>query len=468
MEKNLYDEMVHNVDEIDAEMDLASMKVFLFGHCNATLELIDLLESKGIKSTAILDNSKEKQGLEYKGAVVVWPDQIVEMTWASTGVKRSKTGTVGGVKHNREVADANGKKSIVLITSRFYAAMLAQLRELGYEGQVRKVIDYNTYAEYSLLEDTIARMKVRERYGNELLNALSRKYEGRFKLFCPFNALGDIYFMMSYWPAFAGKRGIKDAVFCVTGRVLADVIHLFGDEEQYPVEIYKQKDLDAMIQSVIYTQDTNCFIAHQDRPYVVNLNSALYIKKIPLEQIYCCGVYGLPMDTEAAKPLYPADGVKRAINLSMPVNDRTDIDGKNDVDGVDVESIPQGKAVIFSPYAKSVTAIDSKVWEGAVGYYNGAGYKCYTNVVGDEKPLDGTKPISPKISEMRSVVEQAGTFIGIRSGLCDILRETNAKKIALYPDYNYCDTKWKSIEMYWIDQFEYNLLATEAIAWEKL
>ena len=209
MEKNLYDEMVHNVDEIDAEMDLASMKVFLFGHCNATLELIDLLESKGIKSTAILDNSKEKQGLEYKGAVVVWPDQILEMTWASTGVKRSKTGTVGGVKHNREVADANGKKSIVLITSRFYAAMLAQLRELGYEGQVRKVIDYNTYAEYSLLEDTIARMKVRERYGNELLNALSRKYEGRFKVFCPFNALGDIYFMMSYWLAFAGKRGSR-------------------------------------------------------------------------------------------------------------------------------------------------------------------------------------------------------------------------------------------------------------------
>lgn len=123
---------------------------------------------------------------------------------------------------------------------------------------------------------------------------------------------------------------------------------------------------------------------------------------------------------------------------------------------------------IFSPYAKSVTAIDPKVWEEAVNYYTGAGYKCYTNAIGDEKPLDGTDAISPSLLEIRSVVERAGTFVGIRSGLCDILREANAKKIALYPDYNYCDTKWKSIEMYTIEKFDYNLLATEAIEWAKL
>ena len=134
----------------------------------------------------------------------------------------------------------------------------------------------------------------------------------------------------------------------------------------------------------------------------------------------------------------------------------------------DIATIPKGKAVVFSPYAKSVTAIDPKVWDDAVAYYSGAGYKCYTNVIGDEKPLEGTEVISSSLLEIRSVVERAGTFIGIRSGLCDILREANAKKIALYPDYNYCDTKWKAIEMYYIDKFAYNLLATEVIEWEKL
>jgi len=418
MEKKLYDEMAENVNKVDAEICLSEKKIFLFGHCNATLELIDLLESKGLKTTAILDNSNVKQGQEYKGAVVIYPRQI---------------GKIAG--------EDPVKDSVVLITSRFYAAMLQQLRELGYEGSVRKVIDYNTYAEYSLSDDTISRMKARERHGAELLRALSKKYDQHFKVFCPFNALGDIYFMISYWPAFAKKRDIDKVVFCVPNPGLADVIHMFGD---YSVEVYGQKELDAMIQSAIYTQDENCFIAHQDRPYVVNLSKALYVKRIPLEQIYCCGVYGLPVGTVPAKPKANKHIYK------------------------DIASIPEGKAVILSPYAKSVTAIDHKVWEKAVNYYTGAGYKCYTNVIGDEKPLDGTEAISPSLLEIQSVVERAGTFVGIRSGLCDILREANAKKIALYPDYNYCDTKWKSIEMYNIEQFEYNLLATEVIEWAKL
>lgn len=418
MEKKLYEEMVTNLAEINRTSDLSIKKIFLFGHCNATLELIDFLESKGLKATAILDNSDVKQGQVYKGAVVVYPAKI------------------------NELAGDNPKDdSIVLITSRFYASMLKQLRELGYEGPVRKLIDYNTYAEYSLSEDTIARMTAREKHGEELLNSLSAKYPGYFKTFCPFNALGDIYFMMSYWGAFAKSRNIGYAVFGVSNSVLIDVIHMFGD---YPVEIYEQKELDAMIQAVLHTHDENSYIAHQDRPYVINLQKALYIKKIPLETIYCCGVYGLPQGTKPNKP-----------RENLPVY-------KN------IDEITQGKSVIISPYAKSVTAIPTDVWGKCADYYKSRGYMCFTNVVGDEKPLEGTIAISPSIMEMKSVVERAGTFVGIRSGLCDILREANAKKIALYPDYNYCDTKWKAIEMYWLNEFDHNLLATEEIRWETL
>lgn len=418
MEKKLYEEMITSLNEVGKTIKLTDKRIFLFGHCNATFELIDLLQSKSLKVSAILDNSEAKQGKEYKGAIVVYPGHI------------------------NELSGKNPKDdSIVLITSRFYASMLTQLRELGYDGPVRKLIDYNTYAEYSLSDDTIARMTAREKHGEELLNALSEEYPNYFKTFCPFNALGDIYFMMSYWEAFAKSRNIDEVVFCVSSPVLVDVIHMFGD---YYVEVYEQKELDAMIQAALYTHDENSFIAHQDRPYVVNLSKALYIKKIPLEQIYCCGVYGLPKNT---KPMLPC------ANSEVYKN---------------IDSIPEGKSVIFSPYAKSVTALDPKVWEDAVNYYSGIGYKCYTNVVGDEKPLAGTESISPSLLELRSVVEKAGTFIGIRSGLCDVIREAKAKKIALYPDYNYCDTKWKAIEMYWIDQFDYNLLATEEIKWETL
>ena len=418
MENKLHEEMVTNFNEISSTIDLSKKRIFLFGHCNATFEVVNFLETKGITPFAILDNSDTKQGQRYKDISVIYPNQIFNYA--------------GG----NPVQD-----SIVLIMSRFYASMHKQLRNLGYTGPIRKLIDYNTYAEYSLSGDTIARMTAREKRGEVLLSELSDKYPCYFKTFLPFKALGDVYFALSYWPAFAKKRNIHNAVFCVSGKALADVIHIFGD---YHVEVYEQKELDAMIQATLYTHDENSYIAHQDRPYVINLHEALYIKKIPLEQIYCCGVYGLPKDTVAAKP-----SANRLIYR-------------------DLEVIPNGTSVIFSPYAKSVIPIDSEVWEAAVNYYTSVGYKCYTNVVGDEVPLEGTEAISPSLLELRSVVERAGTFVGIRSGLCDVIREAKAKKIALYPDYNYCDTKWKVIEMYWIDQFDYNLLVTEEIKWETL
>ena len=85
-------------------------------------------------------------------------------------------------------------------------------------------------------------------------------------------------------------------------------------------------------------------------------------------------------------------------------------------------------------------------------------------MTGDEKPLNETAPISPDILEMKSAVEKADVFIGIRSGLCDIIRTANTQKIALYPDYYYCDTQWKAIEMYSIDGFK-NIEVNKGFQW---
>ena len=114
-----------------------------------------------------------------------------------------------------------------------------------------------------------------------------------------------------------------------------------------------------------------------------------------------------------------------------------------------------------------MTALNLKVWKQIIEGYLSKGYICYTNVAGEEKPLPGTYAISPNISEMQSVVERAGLFIGIRSGLCDVIREASCEKIALYPDYQYCDTKWKAIDMYWLDGWE-NIVVGEEFQWNKI
>lgn len=395
MDKLHYEEMKSNLEKLIEGNIIQGRTVYLFGHCNATEELADLLLESGFKITAILDNNIDKHGNLYRGIRITPPEEIL----------------------------SEKENAIVCIVARAYAAMAAQLRNMSYSGPICKLVDYNSYADYSLEENTIQRMNGRRQRGSTILESFHMKYPDCFHIFCPFSALGDIYIMMSYLPSFMKKRGIEKCVVGVIGNGCAKVVRLFGS---YPVEVFSQKEMDETIQAVLYERDKNAFIPHQDRPYVVNLSKALYFKPITLEQMYCCGVFGLSRDTRPCLPVCFSEYAK-------------------------LETIPEGKAVILSPYAKSVTALPACVWEQIVVYYMSKGYQCFTNVSGDERPLPETTAISPSIAEMKSVVERAGTFVGIRSGLCDVIRDVNAKKVALYPDYHYSDTPWKAIDIYSLD-----------------
>lgn len=412
MDRLHYEEMATNFNKLIKERLIQDKKVFLFGHCNATEDLVELMLNRGITVTAILDNNKEKQGKSYRGISIKEPSEILKENEADV---------------------------IVCIVARAYAAMAAQLDYLGYKGIICRLANYNSYAEYSLSRDTISRMNNRRRHGSVLFAQLKKKYPNTFFLFCPFSALGDIYIMMSYLPYYLKTRDIERCVVCVIGNACAQVVRLFGD---YLVDTFSQENLDEIIQAALYERAKNIFIPHQDRPYVVKLYKALYDRKISLEQMYCCGVFGLPKDTQPFEASVFSEYAK-------------------------LEMIREGRAVIFSPYAKSITTFADSFWDKVVTYWLDQGYQCFTNVAGDEKPLRGTFAISPKISEIKSVVERAGTFVGIRSGLCDVIRKASARKIAFYPDYNYSDTKWKAIDVYALEGWG-NIEIMEECDWGKI
>lgn len=413
MDKLHYEEMVCCLDKLIQTETIQNKKIFLFGHCNATEKLADLLLDRGFPIAGILDNNKAKHGKYYRKVRIVPPHTIQNECFQ--------------------------EDMLVCIAARAYAAMADQLRRMGYLGQVEKLVDYNSYAEYSLSLGTITRKHQRAERGKASLWKLKRRYPGCFMILCPFSALGDIYLTMSYLPYYMEKRKISKCVIAVIGNACSQVVQLFG---AYPVENFEQKDMDETIQAALYLREPDVFIPHQDRPYVINLSKALYIKKIPLDIIYRCGIFGLPAQTKPCAPLY-----------MQPYSGN--------------EEIKAGKTVILSPYAKSVTSLNLELWEQIVADYQARGYDCYTNVAGDEKPLPGTLPISPSILQMQSAVEQAGIFIGIRSGLCDVIREASCQKIALYPDYQYSDTRWKAIDMYRLEGWE-NIMVGEELKWRRL
>jgi hypothetical protein len=116
--------------------------------------------------------------------------------------------------------------------------------------------------------------------------------------------------------------------------------------------------------------------------------------------------------------------------------------------------IPKGKSVILSPYAKSVIELPAVFWEKIAADYSAEGFTIYTNVANNEQPVKGTIPLNIPISQMPAAVEFAGTFIGIRSGLCDVLYTADCRRIVVYPDCYYSTTPFKIAEFFALPGWE--------------
>lgn len=399
MDQLHYKEMKQNLDRLLAADALSGKTIYIFGRCNASEELADLLMSKGYRIDAILDNSEVKQGRSYKGIPIVPPKIILERD----------------MEH-----------MLIFIVSRAYEAMARQLNQMGYSGRLEKLVDYNTFAEYSLSPETIARKQERVMRGVRTLEHIRNKYHGSFYIICPFSALGDVYYAMAYLPGYIEKNRIGNYTVITVGNACSEIAAMFGCTNR---EILNQKDMDELVQAVLFTRARDAFIAHHDRPYTNLLMRALYVKMIPFEIMYRCGVFGLEKSSVPSRPV-----VLQSFS--------------------GYGSMKKGKSVILSPHAKSVAGIDIQVWKQIIYHYQQKEFEIYTNVAGDEKALPGTKPLRVSLLELMSAVEWAGTFIGVRSGLCDVIKEAHCRKVVLFPDCYYSDTRWKVADFFNLDGWE--------------
>ncbi len=222
------------------------------------------------------------------------------------------------------------------------------------------------------------------------------------------------------------KKHIRDYVAITVGRSCSDIAAMFGCTDR---EVLSQNDMDELVQAVLFTRAKDAFIAHHDRPYVNLLMRALKVKLIPFEILYRCGVFGLEKNFVPCQPTVLQH-----------------FSGYN--------SMEKGESVIISPYAKSVAGIGSQVWRKIISHFQQKGTQVYTNVSGDEEPLQGTFPLRVGLMELQSAVEWAGTFIGVRSGLCDVIKEAHCRKIVLFPDCYYSDTRWKVADFFYLEGWE--------------
>lgn len=380
------------IDDLRRSGRLRDVEIYAFGHTAATEEIRTQLGRYDLALTGILDNNRAKQGGSLHGVPVISPNAVADISVSS----------------------------VVLIASRFHSEMRRQLEDLGYAGEIIRV--------GSLSIGTASGSDIR---GARRLDQLRTAHPDRHLVVCPFGALGDVYWALAYFPAFAAARHLPPAVVVVVGEGCRQVARLFGHEE---VHSLAQIDMDDLVAAAVANGAQDITIAHHDRPYGAGAPvRSLDERLVAFTDLYRDLVYKLPA---TARPAAPGR------------------DGPAQADPSWATEIPRGRGVLIAPYAKSVLPVPWSFWEHTAERHVSQGDVVATLVHSDEDPIPGTLALEVPIPELLDAVEHAGTFIGLRSGLCDVVHTARARKVHVFPDAYYSTTPYKVADFFALPGWE--------------
>lgn len=111
---------------------------------------------------------------------------------------------------------------------------------------------------------------------------------------------------------------------------------------------------------------------------------------------------------------------------------------KADIDNVKFKYFGQNrKSVIISPYAFTIGNINLDFFEKIAYFFLELGYDVYTNVVGSQSVIVGTSELRCGLDEIIYYADNSDFFIGMRSGIMDLIISCKCCIIAFFADYKY-------------------------------
>lgn len=353
-------------------------RYLLFGVMKTTKEIRNRLT--GYNIVGFVDNNPELAGTTVEGLFVCTPQEI-KNRW--------------------------GEDIKIIISSRYTFDMAKQLMGLGFD------LDYNIRIAYAAYRNNLAKsfgineVDKKIKRGQELYDRIRKDYKDETIIHLPYTGTGDAFFLGLYFSDIKKLHGIDHYIILSASSVCDRVLQLFG-ETAVIVNRSESEDLIAYTRLKGFRQ-TNYIVMNDciDQDIVIRLR----------------GWKGLDFHSLFRKVVYKVDQISDGSNVKRVPSD--DIFEKN--------SLRKGKTVLISPYATTVESLSQQTWQRMVDTLKNKGFDVCTNVAGKEEPILGSIPLNIPFDQVIDFVEQAGFFIGIRSGLCDILAFAKARKVIFYP-----------------------------------
>jgi len=362
--------------------------IVLFGASIASKEVKTCLAERGIVPDAVIDNDDRRVGRECLGLIVQKPEAVLQPFKANA--------------------------AILICSGGFYREMTFQLTKLGYKKN-RHIFCLNFQNNESL--PIFIFHLIRLFIGWLAYKKLVRKYSAEHTVFlAPYTGTGDIYLAGLFFQKYLKEHNISQYVFVVVSGACRKVAAMFGIKN---IEVVPHLVTDDII---------NCNRAlRADWPIVI-LNDSWAADYTNLLQ-WLRGYKGLSFDKMFRYFVFGFDDTA-AYQLPLPAPCTAEVEALFKKHG-----LIKGRTVVLSPYSNTLFELPDEVWKRIADHCRERGYTVCTNCAGagsGEPPVRGTAAVFFPLGQAIEFLNTAGYFVGVRSGLCDIISSSTCKKVILY------------------------------------
>ncbi len=240
--------------------------------------------------------------------------------------------------------------------------------------------------------------------------------------------IGDTVYVASYVRAYKEYYRCSKVLFVVTD-YLVDMVSMFPSIDI--VFGLEQNEMESL----------KCFVFvnslwHENNLCFMYLRGSIMVER-------GIAYYYFSEEIKRKNPLFKGMENGRAlICMDLPFDSKPE---KFDPDRSDPGVLSMGEfyrnAVLLVPTAYSVDMIEKGFWEKLAEFLKGLGFDVYTNYNGrkDEYIIKGTHPLQTGLKEIAVLGQFFKAIVGIRCGLCNLLAETPANLIVIYPDEHAVD-----------------------------